>query len=163
MSDKWFCFESAWGAGKHMRGGLWFGGLDPVDGGTHSWCCPGGVCGTFCLFSAAPNHPGVSHGGGSSATPTGESLKAGGAPALGGAGAAVGNRGHKPPFGKGPFGRSAVPKLRFPAVPARVLQADPVPNGLRALPVFYACTVGINLFSIMYTGAPRKYASILQP
>lgn len=45
----------------------------------------------------------------------------------------------------------------------RVLQADPVPNGLRALPVFYACTVGINLFSIMYTGAPREYASILQP
>uniref|UniRef100_A0A8B9TQX6 Phosphate transporter n=1 Tax=Anas platyrhynchos TaxID=8839 RepID=A0A8B9TQX6_ANAPL len=33
-------------------------------------------------------------------------------------------------------------------------KADPVPNGLRALPVFYACTVGINLFSIMYTGAP---------
>ncbi|XP_042551326.1 sodium-dependent phosphate transporter 1 [Dipodomys spectabilis] len=31
---------------------------------------------------------------------------------------------------------------------------DPVPNGLRALPFFYACTVGINLFSIMYTGAP---------
>ncbi|XP_063788018.1 sodium-dependent phosphate transporter 1 [Pseudophryne corroboree] len=31
---------------------------------------------------------------------------------------------------------------------------DPVPNGLRALPVFYACTIGINLFSIMYTGAP---------
>lgn len=40
-----------------------------------------------------------------------------------------------------------------------VLQADPVPNGLRALPVFYACTVGINLFSIMYTGAPCKYIS----
>ncbi|XP_061207789.1 sodium-dependent phosphate transporter 1 [Neopsephotus bourkii] len=35
-----------------------------------------------------------------------------------------------------------------------LLKADPVPNGLRALPVFYACTVGINLFSIMYTGAP---------
>ncbi|NXA15812.1 S20A1 protein, partial [Sapayoa aenigma] len=33
-------------------------------------------------------------------------------------------------------------------------KSDPVPNGLRALPVFYACTVGINLFSIMYTGAP---------
>ncbi|XP_058134038.1 sodium-dependent phosphate transporter 1 [Dasypus novemcinctus] len=33
-------------------------------------------------------------------------------------------------------------------------KADPVPNGLRALPVFYACTVGINFFSIMYTGAP---------
>ncbi|NXF93562.1 S20A1 protein, partial [Eubucco bourcierii] len=33
-------------------------------------------------------------------------------------------------------------------------KADPVPNGLRALPVFYACTVGINLFSIMYAGAP---------
>ncbi|XP_009998989.1 PREDICTED: sodium-dependent phosphate transporter 1 [Chaetura pelagica] len=33
-------------------------------------------------------------------------------------------------------------------------KVDPVPNGLRALPVFYACTVGINLFSIMYTGAP---------
>ncbi|XP_044519022.1 sodium-dependent phosphate transporter 1 isoform X2 [Gracilinanus agilis] len=33
-------------------------------------------------------------------------------------------------------------------------KSDPVPNGLRALPVFYACTIGINLFSIMYTGAP---------
>ncbi|KFV20531.1 Sodium-dependent phosphate transporter 1, partial [Tauraco erythrolophus] len=33
-------------------------------------------------------------------------------------------------------------------------KVDPVPNGLRALPIFYACTVGINLFSIMYTGAP---------
>ncbi|XP_019569558.2 sodium-dependent phosphate transporter 1 isoform X1 [Rhinolophus sinicus] len=33
-------------------------------------------------------------------------------------------------------------------------KADPVPNGLRALPVFYACTVGVNLFSIMYSGAP---------
>ncbi|XP_062934286.1 sodium-dependent phosphate transporter 1 [Cynocephalus volans] len=33
-------------------------------------------------------------------------------------------------------------------------KANPVPNGLRALPVFYACTIGINLFSIMYTGAP---------
>ncbi|XP_003465105.2 sodium-dependent phosphate transporter 1 isoform X1 [Cavia porcellus] len=33
-------------------------------------------------------------------------------------------------------------------------KADPVPNGLRALPVFYACTIGINLFSIIYTGAP---------
>ncbi|XP_072227368.1 sodium-dependent phosphate transporter 1-B [Leuresthes tenuis] len=31
---------------------------------------------------------------------------------------------------------------------------DPVPNGLKALPVFYAMTMGINLFSIMYTGAP---------
>ncbi|XP_060107661.1 sodium-dependent phosphate transporter 1 [Heteronotia binoei] len=31
---------------------------------------------------------------------------------------------------------------------------DPVPNGLRALPIFYACTIGINLFSIMYSGAP---------
>lgn len=40
-----------------------------------------------------------------------------------------------------------------------VLQADPVPNGLRALPVFYACTIGINLFSIMYSGAPCKYMS----
>lgn len=44
------------------------------------------------------------------------------------------------------------------AAPNVVLQADPVPNGLRALPVFYACTVGINLFSIMFTGAPCKYA-----
>ncbi|XP_049640355.1 sodium-dependent phosphate transporter 1 [Suncus etruscus] len=33
-------------------------------------------------------------------------------------------------------------------------KADPVPNGLRALPIFYACTIGINFFSIMYTGAP---------
>ncbi|TNN66575.1 Sodium-dependent phosphate transporter 2 [Liparis tanakae] len=31
---------------------------------------------------------------------------------------------------------------------------DSVPNGLRALPVFYATTIGINTFSIMYTGAP---------
>ncbi|KAL2092665.1 hypothetical protein ACEWY4_012463 [Coilia grayii] len=31
---------------------------------------------------------------------------------------------------------------------------DPVPNGLRALPIFYAVTMGINLFSIMFTGAP---------
>ncbi|KAG7322902.1 hypothetical protein KOW79_014248 [Hemibagrus wyckioides] len=31
---------------------------------------------------------------------------------------------------------------------------DPIPNGLRALPVFYAVTMGINLFSIMFTGAP---------
>ncbi|XP_019720947.1 sodium-dependent phosphate transporter 1-B isoform X2 [Hippocampus comes] len=31
---------------------------------------------------------------------------------------------------------------------------DPVPNGLKALPVFYAITMGINLFSIMFTGAP---------
>uniref|UniRef100_A0A8C5H311 Phosphate transporter n=1 Tax=Gouania willdenowi TaxID=441366 RepID=A0A8C5H311_GOUWI len=29
-----------------------------------------------------------------------------------------------------------------------------VPNGLRALPLFYATTIGINTFSIMYTGAP---------
>ncbi|XP_020933726.1 sodium-dependent phosphate transporter 2 [Sus scrofa] len=29
---------------------------------------------------------------------------------------------------------------------------DPVPNGLRALPVFYAATIAINVFSIMYTG-----------
>ncbi|CAL8247590.1 unnamed protein product [Merluccius merluccius] len=33
-------------------------------------------------------------------------------------------------------------------------KANPVPNGLRALPVFYAVTMGINLFSILYTGAP---------
>uniref|UniRef100_A0A8C6MDT1 Phosphate transporter n=1 Tax=Nothobranchius furzeri TaxID=105023 RepID=A0A8C6MDT1_NOTFU len=31
---------------------------------------------------------------------------------------------------------------------------DPVPNGLKALPVFYAITMAINLFSIMFTGAP---------
>ncbi|TDH01980.1 hypothetical protein EPR50_G00168540 [Perca flavescens] len=36
---------------------------------------------------------------------------------------------------------------------------DPVPNGLRALPVFYAMTMGINLFSIMFTGAPRPNSS----
>nr|XP_057926818.1 sodium-dependent phosphate transporter 1-A [Doryrhamphus excisus] len=33
-------------------------------------------------------------------------------------------------------------------------KADPLPNGLRALPLFYAITIGINLFSIMFTGAP---------
>uniref|UniRef100_A0AAQ6IFR8 Phosphate transporter n=1 Tax=Anabas testudineus TaxID=64144 RepID=A0AAQ6IFR8_ANATE len=33
-------------------------------------------------------------------------------------------------------------------------KVDPVPNGLRALPIFYAVTMGINLFSIMFTGAP---------
>ncbi|KAM4687675.1 LOW QUALITY PROTEIN: sodium-dependent phosphate transporter 2-like [Discoglossus pictus] len=31
---------------------------------------------------------------------------------------------------------------------------DPVPSGLRALPIFYAVTIGINVFSILYTGAP---------
>ena len=36
------------------------------------------------------------------------------------------------------------------------VQEDPVPNGLRALPLFYATTIGINAFSILYTGAPRK-------
>ncbi|XP_043940194.1 sodium-dependent phosphate transporter 1 [Protopterus annectens] len=30
---------------------------------------------------------------------------------------------------------------------------DPVPNGLRALPVFYACTIAINVFSIIYSGS----------
>lgn len=38
------------------------------------------------------------------------------------------------------------------------LQEDPVPNGLRALPVFYAATIAINVFSIMYTGAPGEWA-----
>ncbi|XP_068165965.1 sodium-dependent phosphate transporter 1-A [Antennarius striatus] len=33
-------------------------------------------------------------------------------------------------------------------------QVNPVPSGLRALPVFYAITMGVNLFSIMFTGAP---------
>jgi len=33
-----------------------------------------------------------------------------------------------------------------------------VPNGLRALPVFYAATIAINVFSIMYTGAPGEQA-----
>lgn len=36
------------------------------------------------------------------------------------------------------------------------MQEDPVPNGLRALPVFYAATIAINVFSIMYTGAPGE-------
>ncbi|KAI1900504.1 hypothetical protein AGOR_G00050610 [Albula goreensis] len=31
---------------------------------------------------------------------------------------------------------------------------NPVPNGLKALPIFYAVTMGVNLFSIMFTGAP---------
>ncbi|XP_053125918.1 sodium-dependent phosphate transporter 1 isoform X2 [Hemicordylus capensis] len=39
-------------------------------------------------------------------------------------------------------------------------KADPVPNGLRALPIFYACTIGINLFSIMYSGAPSGSAVV---
>lgn len=38
---------------------------------------------------------------------------------------------------------------------------DPVPNGLRALPLFYASTIGINTFSIMYTGAPLLGLSML--
>ncbi|XP_061624680.1 sodium-dependent phosphate transporter 1-A isoform X2 [Phyllopteryx taeniolatus] len=33
-------------------------------------------------------------------------------------------------------------------------KADPLPNGLQALPVFYSITVGINVLSIMFTGAP---------
>ncbi|XP_038820936.1 sodium-dependent phosphate transporter 1-B-like isoform X2 [Salvelinus namaycush] len=36
---------------------------------------------------------------------------------------------------------------------------DPVPNGLKALPVFYAVTMMINMFSIIFTGAPRKIKS----
>lgn len=43
----------------------------------------------------------------------------------------------------------------FPLSPISV-QEDPVPNGLRALPVFYAATIAINVFSIMYTGAPGE-------
>ncbi|XP_077571095.1 sodium-dependent phosphate transporter 1-A [Stigmatopora nigra] len=35
-----------------------------------------------------------------------------------------------------------------------LLKADPLPNGLRTLPAFYAFTVGVNQFSIMFTGAP---------
>ncbi|XP_005988250.1 sodium-dependent phosphate transporter 1-B [Latimeria chalumnae] len=31
---------------------------------------------------------------------------------------------------------------------------DPVPNGLRALPIFYAATIGINVFSITLTAGP---------
>lgn len=63
-------------------------------------------------------------------------------------------------LGKGlSLGCCAALKVWLPAALILVLQADPVPNGLRALPIFYACTVGINLFSIMYTGAPCKYAS----
>ncbi|KAI4881511.1 hypothetical protein NFI96_012331, partial [Prochilodus magdalenae] len=31
---------------------------------------------------------------------------------------------------------------------------DSMVNGLRALPIFYAVTIGINLFSIIFTGAP---------
>lgn len=38
------------------------------------------------------------------------------------------------------------------------MQEDPVPNGLRALPLFYAATIAINVFSIMYTGAPGEWA-----
>uniref|UniRef100_A0A8C5DX31 Phosphate transporter n=1 Tax=Gouania willdenowi TaxID=441366 RepID=A0A8C5DX31_GOUWI len=33
-------------------------------------------------------------------------------------------------------------------------KTNPVPNGLRALPIFYGITMGINLFSIMFSGAP---------
>lgn len=68
--------------------------------------------------------------------------------------------------GTNPFWKESVAKLLFGCCTApqstslipliHVFQADPVPNGLRALPIFYACTVGINLFSIMYTGAPCK-------
>ncbi|KAJ8339084.1 hypothetical protein SKAU_G00358700 [Synaphobranchus kaupii] len=35
-----------------------------------------------------------------------------------------------------------------------LVKEDPVPNGLKALPVFYAVTMAINLFSILFTGAP---------
>uniref|UniRef100_A0A674N3B5 Phosphate transporter n=1 Tax=Takifugu rubripes TaxID=31033 RepID=A0A674N3B5_TAKRU len=33
-------------------------------------------------------------------------------------------------------------------------KVDPIPNGFRTLPLFYAITVGINIFSILFTGAP---------
>lgn len=52
---------------------------------------------------------------------------------------------------------------RFSSLPSCVslllffsTQDDSVPNGLRALPLFYASTIGINTFSILYTGAPRQ-------
>lgn len=45
----------------------------------------------------------------------------------------------------------------FPLSLTRSSQKDPVPNGLKALPVFYAVTMGINIFSIMYSGAPSEY------
>ncbi|XP_061118427.1 sodium-dependent phosphate transporter 1-B [Conger conger] len=35
-----------------------------------------------------------------------------------------------------------------------LVKEDPVPNGLKALPVFYAVTMAINLFSILFTGGP---------
>uniref|UniRef100_A0A674N0X5 Phosphate transporter n=1 Tax=Takifugu rubripes TaxID=31033 RepID=A0A674N0X5_TAKRU len=38
---------------------------------------------------------------------------------------------------------------------------DSVPNGLRALPLFYATTIGINTFSILYTGAPCECLDLL--
>lgn len=41
-----------------------------------------------------------------------------------------------------------------------VTQEDPVPNGLQALPLFYAATIAINVFSIMYTGAPGKTPTV---
>lgn len=44
-----------------------------------------------------------------------------------------------------------------------ITQEDPVPNGLRALPVFYAATIAINVFSIMYTGGPGKISAGLHP
>lgn len=70
------------------------------------------------------------------------------------------DRRHKPPFGKGThLGCCTTCKVFLFQALLLPLQADPVPNGLRALPIFYACTVGINLFSIMYTGAPCKYAT----
>lgn len=41
-----------------------------------------------------------------------------------------------------------------------LFQEDSVPNGLRALPLFYATTIGINTFSILYTGAPCELSCL---
>lgn len=43
------------------------------------------------------------------------------------------------------------------------LQKDPVPNGLKALPVFYALTMGINLLSILFSGATSEYHCLFSP
>uniref|UniRef100_A0A8D1Z9K3 Phosphate transporter n=1 Tax=Sus scrofa TaxID=9823 RepID=A0A8D1Z9K3_PIG len=44
-----------------------------------------------------------------------------------------------------------------------IMQEDPVPNGLRALPVFYAATIAINVFSIMYTGPSGLLLGLVLP
>ena len=41
------------------------------------------------------------------------------------------------------------------------LQTDPLEPGLRFLPIFYACTIVVNFFSIFYDGPESEHSSVV--